>query len=97
MVYAEFFWYITDDTLQPYVCYKKYLKLESEGILKCTCSKNRIILEKNPLKLETKWYEGINHSRESNWFETATVKIFSTKEEYENYQLETIKQKKMET
>ena len=51
-----------------------------------------MILEKNPLKLETNWCEGTDYDSE-----TATVKIFSTKEEYENYELETKKQKKIET
>ena len=52
-----------------------------------------MILEKNPLKLGTNWCERTDY----NWSETATVKIFSTKEEYENYELETKNQKKMET
>ena len=93
MVYDEGAWYITDISLEPYACYKRYLELESKGILKSTFPKNRIILEKNPLKLGTNWNEGTDY----DWSDTATVKIFSTKEEYENYQLETKKQKKMET
>ena len=44
-----------------------------------------MISEKNPLKLGTNWCEATHR----NWTETATVKIFSTKEEYENYQPET--------
>ena len=46
---------------------------------------NPMISEKNPLKLGTNWCEATHR----NWTKTATVKIFSTKEEYENYQLET--------
>ena len=46
---------------------------------------NPMISEKNPLKLGTNWCEATHR----NWTETATVKIFSTKEEYENYQPET--------
>ena len=92
MVYQNGAWYITDGPLQPYVFYNRYLELETKGILKSTFSENRMILEKNPLKLETNWCEGTDYDSE-----TATVKIFSTKEEYENYELETKKQKKIET
>lgn len=48
-----------------------------------------MILEKNPLKLETDWFEGTDNV----WDYPATVKIFSTREEYENYQLENEEQK----
>ena len=47
---------------------------------------NPMISEKNPLKLGTNWCEATHR----NWTETATVKIFSTKEEYEKFSLKTI-------
>ena len=93
LVYEEGTWYITDGPLQLYVCYDRYLELETKGTLKSTFSKNRMTLEKNPLNLATDWIVGTDY----DWSDSATVKIFSTKEEYENYELETKNQKKTDT